>query len=531
MAHGKDNAADMVLVNANVVTLDAADRKAQGVAIRDGKILAVGSNQEIRRFVNKATRVIDVKDRTVLPGFIDSHAHLSHTALSLTSLDLSASRSIKEVIEQVHLSAKQLPTDKLILAYGLDETKFAEKRFPTRFELDEAAPDHYVLLMHVTGHACACNTRSLRYVNFPADEQGVDKELQTGEPTGVLRDPAVYPARVKLMNLRNDEELKRATWLAAEDAVRVGLTTIHSMGEPLGERNVRIIEEIIEELPVRVKVYWKHSKAKTTGDIDDDVEKARTRAGLKVIADGAIETHTAALFEPYTDDPSTKGMLYFTQEYMNELVLKAHKAGVQLAIHCESDASIEQVLNAYENALSKHPRKDHRHRIDHYELATEEQHKRVARLGVALAMQPAFIYLWGGPDGKYRQFLGDERMKRAHTYASLLELGILIAGGSDCPVTHWNPVLGIHSLVNHPDSSQRVSVRDALRIFTLDGAKIAFEEHLKGSIERGKFADLAVVTSDPLVSEPSKIIDIEVLMTIVSGNVVYAKQPEFARHS
>jgi hypothetical protein len=361
------------------------------------------------------------------------------------------------------------------------------------------------------------------------NEEGVDKDHDNGEPTGVVRDPGVYPTRVKLMNLRSDEELKQATRIAAKHAAKAGLTTIHTMGEPLGERNTRIIDEIIKELPVRVLLYWRHSKEETTGDTNKDIEEARTRAGLKVIADGAIETHTAALFEPYSDDPSTKGMLYHTQESMNELVLKAHEAGIQLAIHCESDASIEQVLDAYENALRKHPRKDHRHRIEHYELATEEQHRRVARLGVALAMQPSFIYLWGGSDGKYRQYLGEERMKRAHTYKRLQELGITVAGGSDCPVTPWNPILGIHSLVNHPDVNQRVGVRDALKVFTMNGAKIAFEERTKGSIEVGKFADLVVVSSDPLVCEPGKIKDIDVLMTIVSGNMVHAKEPEFAR--
>jgi predicted amidohydrolase YtcJ len=522
--------ADTVLVNANVVTMDAANTKAEAVAIKDGRIVAVGSNEEIRGIAGKTAKIVDVKNRTVLPGFIDSHAHLTGTALFITSLDFHDATSIKEILEMVRKRAQESPKDKLILGYRLDETKYAENRYPSRSELDSVAPDHYVLLLHESGHAGAVNTRSLRYMNFPANEQGVDKDPETGEPTGTIRDPAIVPTRVKIWNMIGDEELKQILRIAAEDAAKVGLTTIHTVGEGLDIRKVRRVEGIAKELPVRVLVYSRHQVPEATGDIDKDVEAARRNAGMKLVADGAIETHTAALFEPYADDPSTKGMLYYTQEYMNELVLKAHKAGVQLAIHCESDASIDQVLNAYENALNKHPRKDHRHRIEHYELATEEQHRRVARLGVALGMQPAFIYLWGGADGKYRHYLGDERMRRAHTYRDLLRLGILIAGGSDSPITPWNPILGVHSLVNHPNVNQRVSVYDALKIFTINGARIAFEEDRKGSIETGKFADLVILSDDPLVTEPSKIKEIGVLMTIVSGNTVYVN-PEFAKIS
>jgi predicted amidohydrolase YtcJ len=513
--------AEIVLLNANVITMDPDDTRAQAIAVGNGKIVAVGSKEEISKLIGKETRIIDIRDKAVLPGFIDAHAHLTYTGIMLSSLDLSGARSISEVLDKVRVYVQELPENKVAVGFGLDEAKYPEKRYPTRFELDEVSPRHYVLIVHVTGHAAVVNTKSLRYLNLSGDEEGVDKDRDTGKMTGVVRDPIVLEINLKLMSLMSDEDLKRAISMAAEDALKVGLTTIHTMGEPLGERNMRLIEEMSGELPVRVLLY-----PFVTQNIDRDIEANPRKAGLKAMADGAIETHTAALFEPYTDDPATKGMLYYTQESMNELVLKAHEAGIQLAIHCESDESIEQVLNAYENALTKYPKEDHRHRIEHYELATEEQNRRVAKLGVSLCMQPAFIYLWGGADGKYIQYLGEKRMTRAHTYKSLLESGILIAGGSDSTVTEWNPIFGIHSLVNHPNINQRVTAHDALKIFTINGAKIAFEEHKKGSIEVGKFADLVVLSEDPLVCEPDKVKDIDVMMTMVAGNIVYAKQPQ-----
>jgi predicted amidohydrolase YtcJ len=513
--------AEVVLLNGNVITMDANDTRAQAVAMRDGSIVAVGSKGEISQFIGEETRVIDLRGRTVLPGFIDAHSHLTHTGMLLSSIDLAEARSIEEVLDMIRAYAKKLPENKVLAGFRLDDSKYPENRYPTRFELDEVAPKHHVFLDHITAHSAVINTKSLRFLGLTGEEEGVDRNAGDGEPTGVVRDPIVMEVRFKLLNLMSDEDIKRAIRMAAEDASKVGLTTIHTMVEPLRGRDVRLIEEMSSELPVRVVLY-----RLVTGEIDKDIEVSPGKSGLKIVADGAIETHTAGLYQPYTDDPSTRGMMYYTQEWMNETVLKAHVAGIQLAIHCESETTIDQVLDAYENALTKHPRVDHRHRIEHYELATDEQNRRVAKLGVYLSMQPAFIYLWGGATGKYRQYLGDERTERAHAYNDLLELDVLIAGGSDSPVTSFNPIFGIHSLVNHPNANQRVDVHDALRIFTINGARIAFEEHKKGSIEVGKHADLVVLSNDPLICEADKIKDIEVLMTIVSGNTVYEKQPQ-----
>jgi predicted amidohydrolase YtcJ len=241
---------------------------------------------------------------------------------------------------------------------------------------------------------------------------------------------------------------------------------------------------------------------------------------LANLTDGSVEGRTAALYEPYTDDPATLGMLHHSDEELYDFVEKVHKAGCQISLHAESDRAIDQVLWAYEKVLEKYPRKDHRHRIEHFEIATMKQIRRVARLGVALAMQPMFIPVCEGPNLDYYRSLIGERVKRTHIFRSILDEEI---GGSDSPVTRMNPLGGIHALVNHPLEEQRIDIYEAIEVFTINGAKIGFEEDIKGSIEAGKYADLVVLSADPYRIPRGNIEDIQVEMTIVGGKIVHQK--------
>jgi predicted amidohydrolase YtcJ len=215
-------------------------------------------------------------------------------------------------------------------------------------------------------------------------------------------------------------------------------------------------------------------------------------------------------------------MLYHNNDEFYRFIEKVHKAGCQISIHAESDRSVDQVLWAYEKVLEKYPRKDHRHRIEHFELVTMKQIKRATRLGVALAMQPAFMTVCENLED-YRVLFGEERIKRFHPYRSILDDGALVAGGSDSPVTRINPLEGIHALVNHSIKEQRIDVYEAIEIFTINNAKIGFEEDVKGSIEEGKLADFVVLSDDPYRVPREKIREIKVEMTIVGGKVVYQR--------
>jgi predicted amidohydrolase YtcJ len=301
----------------------------------------------------------------------------------------------------------------------------------------------------------------------------------------------------------------KALKAAADKAVSVGLTTIHALE---WARGFNLLLKHRESLPVRIKLY---AVAETPKEVDDIIGMQKPEIGVKIITDGAFGAHTAALFEPYSDNPSTKGTLIYTDEELNKMVMKAHKAGLQLALHAVGEAAIEQVLNVYEKALKVYPKSNHRHRIEHFELPTQDQIKRVAKLGVTLAMQPQHLCLFN-----YKEFIGD-RVKKAHPYKLIQENNILVAGGSDSPVALMDPLFCVHCLVNMPEPDQRVSIREALRINTINGAKMGFEEHVKGTIEAGKLADLVVISDDPYSVEPEKIKDIKVLMTIVGGKIVY----------
>lgn len=311
------------------------------------------------------------------------------------------------------------------------------------------------------------------------------------------------------------EALKIASGRIAER----GVTTVHALdGGPRNPDATPFLFRVKNDLPIKIIQYHQ------SREIQEAVDLGLPRIGGCICADGAFESHTAALFEPYADEPDNYGALTFTQEEMSDFVLKAHNKGLQIAVHCEADRAIEQVLYAYERALRHSPRKDSRHRIEHFEIPTESQVERAGRAGILAGMQPAFLpaFFFRGGVERYESFLGRSRLKRIHPYRSMLSQGILMAGGSDSPVTKIDPLAGIEAAVNHPHREERLSVPEALRLFTTNGARFAFEEDQKGSIEPGKAADLVILSEDPCIVDSEKIAKISIEMTLVNGKVVFS---------
>jgi predicted amidohydrolase YtcJ len=301
----------------------------------------------------------------------------------------------------------------------------------------------------------------------------------------------------------------------------VGITTLFAKE---GLENAEFIMSNINKIPVRIHPMVLPGFGAAT--LDDAINSKLIGEHICIcdLTDGSVEGRTAALYEPYADDPTTLGMLHHTDEEFYAFIEKVHRAGCQISIHAESDRAIDQVLWAYEKVLGKYPRQDHRHRIEHFEVCTPRQIKKVARLGVALAMQPMFITVCEGPDlAYYRSLLGDERIKRGHAFRWIMDEEILVSGGSDTPVTKMNPLGGIHAAVNHPLKEQRIDVYEAIEMFTINGAKIGFEEGIKGNIEPGKLADFVVLSDDPYRVPKDKIGNIKVEMTIVGGKTVYQR--------
>jgi predicted amidohydrolase YtcJ len=268
-----------------------------------------------------------------------------------------------------------------------------------------------------------------------------------------------------------------------------------------------------ERLPVRVVCYNQNM------DLGEVRRLGLPRVGGCICADGAFEAHTAALFEPYSDQPENYGALTYSQEVMDRFVLEAHREGLQIAVHCESERAIEQVLAAMEKALRAHPRADHRHRIEHLELPTYNQIARMAAAGIMAAMQPAFIPAFIGSQGMqgYAPLLGTARLRRLHPYRTLRDHGIPVCGGSDSPVTPYNPLAGVQAAVLHPNPDERLTIHEALELFTVAAAWSAFEEAQKGSLAPGKLADLVVLERDPFAVAADEIAAIRVDRVFVGG--------------
>jgi predicted amidohydrolase YtcJ len=507
------------IIKGNIITVANQKPRAEAIGIKGEKIVSVGAIKEVESSIGKATKVLDLKGKTVLPGFFDTHAHPMATGRNRLGVDLSSVATIAETLEKIRERARNTPAGKWVFCPAYNKQHVAEKRFPTLKELDDISTKHPISIQHVDGHFSMLNSTALKLLHMDAGRKGVVIDSD-GKPVGIIEDPASGQTLETIGALTNDAERMEALMIITKEAASVGITTLYAK-EPL--EVIEFMLKNIKKIPVRIHPMVMGA---TKGILAfENVVKADflgDHVCVATAADGSIEAHTAALFEPYADDAKTLGMLVFSDEELYDFVEKAHKAGFQISIHAESERCIEQVLWAYEKALEKYPRKDHRHRIEHFELPSMRQIKRAARLGVVAAMQPIFIPICEGPNlSYYRVLLGDERTKKANAFRSILDQGILISGGSDTPVTRMNPLAGIHACVNHPVKEQRVDVYEAIEMFTINGAKTGFEEDIKGSIEPGKLADFVVLSDDPYRVPREKIRDIKVEATIVGGKVVY----------
>jgi len=502
-----------VFVNGNIITMSSEDSRARAVVIEGGRIVKTGSNADVQNFIDQGWPVLDLKGKTVLPGFIDTHEHMMLTGLLTAAVHLDDVENVAQILERVADRAGQTEKGGWIRGSYLNEQNIAEKRMPTRTDLDQVCSEHPVFLLHTTGHMCAFNSRALEIINLPLNLEGVD--MESGRPTGVVRDPGiltyVHPTMSKFIAEKEKIEFLQQ---ASQMALDKGVTTLHALdGGDLGPGDTRVIWANRDKFTVRVVCY------NQSMDLSEVKELGLPRVGGCICADGAFEAHTAALFEPYADEPDNYGELTYSQETMDKFILEANRAGLQIAVHCESERSIEQVLWAMEKALRDFPRTDHRHRLEHLELPTSNQLERMARAGIMTGMQPAFIPAFIGRENMeiYETLLGRGRLRRVHPYRTILDHGIPICGGSDSPVTPYDPLAGIQAAVNHPNADERVSLYEALEMFSTTAAWSAFEEKEKGTIEPGKLADLVVLDNDPFAVDAGKISDIKIEEVFLGG--------------
>jgi predicted amidohydrolase YtcJ len=507
-----------LIIKGNIITVVNQKPRAEAIGIKDEKIVSVGTVKEVEQDAGKTTKMLDLKGKTVLPGFMDSHAHPMGTGKNRLGVDLSSVKTVGEALEKIKRRVKKTSPGNLVFCPDYNRQHVVEKRYPTRKELDGVSNKHPIWIQHYDGHFSMVNSTALKILSFTAGMEGVETDAE-GELTGLIQDPASARPLSNGDNFVDKTEAMEALMLVTREAASVGVTTLFAKE---GLENAEFIMKNVKKIPVRIHPMVFPGFGAAT--LDDVINSKHLGDHICVcnLVDGSVDAHTAALYEPYTNDPTTLGMLYHTDEDFYRFIEKVHKAGCQISIHAESDRSVDQVLWAYEKVLEKYPRKDHRHRIEHFELVTIKQIKRATRLGVALAMQPAFMTVCENLED-YRALFGEERVMRFHPYRSILNEGALVAGGSDSPVTRINPLAGIHALVNHAIKEQRIDVYEAIEIFTINNAKIGFEEDIKGSIEAGKLADFVVLSDDPYRIPREKIKNIQVEMTIVGGKVAYER--------
>ena len=496
-----ENVEGYVLVNGNILTMDSQDRRAQAIAVKSGRIIRVGSNADMSAFQD--WQHYDLEGKTLLPGFIDCHSHLDFTGIMQVSLYGGELKSIDAIISKITEVAKITPYGQVITMFGVKEVDMKEGRSPNRYDLDQATAEHPVVIVNYTGHQTYINSHAIQYFDVKATMHGVD--VQDGKITGVLRDPISVDFFVKAIARVPEAEIGIGVLKVAHLALSKGVTTIHAMqGGMELERSTENMLAIQKQLPIHV-VLWEQSN-----DVEKVLKLKLPRIGGcgEMQADGELGSCTAALFEPCLNQNCRCDTLNYSQEYWDQLVLKAHKNHLQFAAHAEAEAGIEAVLVAIEKAQIEYPRSDARHRIEHLELPTMDQLDRMAKNGIIASVQPAFLEMSSDEIQDVYEMYGKTRMERFNPLRSIYERGVVLVGGSDSPVTAYDPIFGIHCAVNHPLPQEGLPLKEALKMFTINAAYSAFEEKEKGSLEEGKLADMVILSCNPYDVPIEKIYEI-----------------------
>lgn len=518
--------ADLVLTNGKIFTMNPSQPHAEAIAIKDGKILQVGTNDDVNRWIEKDAQLINLKGKTVVPGFIDTHIHVADFARVLAWLDLSNVMSIQELQDILKARVQRIPRGKWIIGRGWDQSRFVERRLPTRHDLDAFSAANPVILYHECGQICVVNSKALELADLTKQTVGtsgnIDRNAKTGELTGILRNAATSLVW-NFVPIMTEDELLEAVSLACEKIVEAGVTSVCWI--VLSPMELSVIKKlrVQNRLPLRVYVVVPAELLDSVlaSTLSKSSGKDLRIGGVVIFADGYLAARTAALFQSYNDCPDSSGKLLYTQKEMNTLAAKIRQANLQLVIHAVGDRAVDAALNTFEGTLKETGEKGLRNRIEQAAVLNEELVQRMKNCEVLVSVQPCVV------DSEFRVWsaserLGPERAQWFYPIKTLISEGIKMSGGSDCPMEPLNPLLGIKAAVTREFfPEERVTFEEALHLYTIDAAYTIFEENVKGSIEKGKLADLVVLSRDPWMVEPKEIGDIEVEMTIVGGRVVH----------
>lgn len=537
--------ADSVYCNGIFYTVSEQTPKAEAVAIKDGKFIFVGSNEEVKAYIGSDTKVVDLKGKTVLPGLIESHMHYaSYGALQMQiQAHWRPKEEILEAVKKAYPSAKE--KGEWILGRGWNQEVWDPPQFPTRAELDAIAPDVPVYLVRTCGHAAWVNSKALEIAGITAEtpdpEGGEIYRDEKGQPTGILTDTAMKLVSGKIPPLTEDQQ-RRALLAAQENLLSYGITTANDMGTSLETFN--LMKELYEDGKLKIRIYaygasGSYGKADATsyapflemGPQKELYNDRLTLGGLKFYADGSLGARSAWLKEEYSDRPGHFGNPRETDESLYAMVIAARKAGFQAATHAIGDAANHQVLNVYEKVLKEIPEpKDHRFRIEHAQVISLEDIPRFAALGILPSMQTCHAT---SDKNMAESRVGPERIKGAYAWRKLINAGSIIPNGTDAPVELVNPYQNLFAAVTRMDTEgqppggwypeEKMTREEALKSYTIWGAYADFKETTSGSIEKGKWADFVVIDKDYMSCPEMEIKDINALLTVVAGEVLYSR--------
>lgn len=535
--------ADRVLINGKIITVDQADSIVEAVAIKGGRFIMAGSTAKIMELTGDKTDIIDLKGETMLPGLIDTHTHPGHAASLILEIDCRQPhvKNIQDILRMIRERARELGPGKWVRGANFNDSKLAEKRHITRWELDEAAPGNPVFILSDTAHQCLVNSLALdiagitRHTSDPPGGK-IDRNKE-GEPTGLLYEMATT-LMTKVIPPYTVEELKEAFKSVLDQFSQWGITSTHDASGY--NMSIRAYQQLLKEglqqvrISLMVSVDPRHPEgvnlleAMSNLGIESGFGNEWLNVmSLKIMGDGSGAGGTAGVYEPQHRGPRGLGLMMTDPALIENLVLRAHQAGLRCSIHSIGDRGIDIALDCIEKAQKANPVPDMRHRLEHNSCCTPGQMKRIKELGVTPSSSIGYMY---GLGDQYYENFGPERCRWLHPHRTMKEMGIIAGGNNDCPVTFYGPFVQMYAAVTRKTSSgqivgaeEAISIREAIRLYTWNGAYLGKVEDRLGSIERGKLADLVVIDRDILNVPPEELLETKVLMTIVEGKTVYPR--------
>jgi predicted amidohydrolase YtcJ len=511
---------DLILHNGTIYPRVETPHAAQAIAVWNGLVTAVGASREILSLKGRGVATIDLRQRTVIPGLSDSHIHLLGYGMLLRGLDLSGARSIKDIQSAVNATVRG-GREGWILGRGWDQEKFLETRYPRKE--DFSATLQPVFLRRVCGHVAIANARALSLAGVGKDtldpKDGViERDPSSGEPTGLLKESAIGLVQ-QVVPLREDD-VEEALYSAAKRLLRVGLTSLHCIIENALE--LKVLRRLKSQGKIRQSIYGviPLSLLNSAAEMGLSTEPGRPGfriGGVKMFLDGSLGARTAALTEPYSDDPSS-GMLTLGGERLYQVAEKAVEAGFQLSMHAIGDRAVEEAVKTVEKVGNDYHGRKLRHRIEHASIATPGLIARFRKNGIVASVQPGFV----PSDTWAEKRLGTRRIRYLYPFKSLTRAGVRVAAGSDCPVEDPNPFRGVWAAVERPGlpASERLGVNEALACYTTGAAYASFAEEYQGALEPGMVADMLVLDRDPFKSAAADLNRTRVLQSFVAGEAV-----------